>query len=110
MRLLFDRNLSPRLTSMLDALCPLSIHVQDLGLDRAADTVLWDYAIRNGLVIVTKDKDLRDLSVARGHPPKVIRIDLGNCRTQAVEALLRERYDELRHFYRDPQRGLLMLP
>ena len=110
MRLLIDRNLSPRLTSMLEDLFPLSIHVQDLGLDQAADTVLWDYAISNRMVIVTKDKDLRDLSVARGYPPKVVRIGLGNCSTQAVEALLRERYDELRHFHGDTQRGLLTLP
>ena len=110
MRLLFDWNLSPRLTTMLHDLFPQSIHVQDLGLDQTADTALWDYAISNGLVIVTKDKDLRDLSVARGHPPKVIRIELGNCPTQAVGALLRERRDELRNFHRDPQRGLLTLP
>ena len=110
MRLLFDRNLSPRLTRMLDDLFPLSIHVQDLGLDQAADTFLWAYAISNNLVIVTKDKDLRDLSVARGYPPKVVRIELGNCPTQAVESLLRERYDELRQFYHNPQQGLLTLP
>lgn len=78
MRLLFDHNLSPDLTSILSDLYTGSIHVWDLEMDTAADTRIWDYALDHGFVIVTKDADYRDLSITRGHPPKVIWIRLGS--------------------------------
>ena len=109
MRLLFDHNLSPDLKALLSDLYPQSLHVWDLEMDTAADTVIWAYALDAGFVIVTKDADYRDLSIARGHPPKVIWIRLGNCPTSDVDALLRERHDELMAFYRDDRTGLLEL-
>ncbi len=80
-------------------------------METAADTVIWSYAAaRDDLVIVTKDADYRDLSMARGQPPKVILIRLGNCPTAQVAELLRQRCDELLAFYRDEQAALLELP
>ena len=78
-------------------------------MDTAADTLIWDYAIAGGFSIVTKDSDYRDLSIARGHPPKIIWIRLGNGPTSTVAALLRTRRNELTAFYRDDRAGLLEL-
>ena len=110
MRLLLDHNLSPALKGALSDLYPRSLHVWDLDLDTAADTVIWAYAIEHGLVIVTKDADYRDLSAARGHPPKVVWIRLGNCPTSQVADLLRERHGELLVFHHNDAAGLLELP
>ena len=66
MRLLFDHNLSPDLKSLISDLYPQSLHVWDLEMDTAADTVIWAYAVEGDFVIVTKDSDYRDLSIARG--------------------------------------------
>ena len=110
MRLLFDHNLSPALKVILADLCPRSLHVWDLDMDTADDTVIWAYARERGLVIVTKDADYRELSLARGHPPKVIWIRLGNGPTSQVAALLRERYGELTAFYDNVAMDLLELP
>ena len=109
MKLLFDQNLSRQLRRLLADLYPQSAQVRELGLDDAADTLIWAYALENGYVIVTKDADYYDLSVARGHPPKVIWIRLGNGPTSEVAALLRNRYDELMAFYRDDGAALLEL-
>ena len=76
----------------------------------APDTVIWAYAVEHGLVIVTKDVDYYDLSAARGHPPKVVWIRLGNCPTSEVADLLRERHSELLVFHRNDAAGLLELP
>ena len=43
-RLLFDRNLSPQLKRILSDLYPQSLHVADLEMETAADTVIWEYA------------------------------------------------------------------
>ena len=109
MRLLFDHNLSPALVALLSDLYPGSIHVWDLEMDAASDTLIWAYALTGGFVIVTKDADYRDLSIARGHPPKVIWIRLGNCPTSAVATLLRNRHDHLMAFYQDHGMALLEL-
>lgn len=72
MKLLFDQNLSPKLANRLADLFPDSSHVQSGGLDCASDERVWEYALRNGFAIVSKDEDYNNLSVLRGSPPKVI--------------------------------------
>ena len=57
MKLLFDQNLSPKLVRRLADLYPDSNHVYQIGIDRAADKEMRDYARREGFVIVTKDSD-----------------------------------------------------
>ena len=57
MRLLFDQNLSHRLVKLLSSEYPGSGHVRDVGLNAADDRTIWDYAARNGFVIVSKDSD-----------------------------------------------------
>jgi predicted nuclease of predicted toxin-antitoxin system len=41
MKMLFDQNLSPRLTTLLADLYPASLHVRDVGLESAEDVVVW---------------------------------------------------------------------
>lgn len=62
MKLLFDQNLPPHLPLWLTDPYPDSIHVRDIGLERADDQDIWNYALDHGLTIVTKDADLHQLS------------------------------------------------
>jgi predicted nuclease of predicted toxin-antitoxin system len=89
MKLLFDQNVSPKLVALLADLFPGSAHADPLGLATADDDVLWNYASTNGFTIISKDEDFNLLSVARGAPPKVIWLQLGNCTTAVVETALR---------------------
>lgn len=109
MKLLFDHNLSPRLVKRLADLYPDSTHLHLLGLDRADDEVVWELARREDFLIVTKDADFSDLCMMRGFPPKVIWIRLGNCETQAVEAILRRRHDKIEALESDEVIGVLTL-
>lgn len=72
MKLLFDQNLSPRLVNHLADLYSDSNHVYILGIDRAPDVEIWEYARRENFLIVTKDADFSDLCMMLGFPPKVI--------------------------------------
>ena len=58
MKLLFDENLSPRLVGLLADLFPNSLHVRDVGLKTAEDSLVWNYARDNNLVIASKDADM----------------------------------------------------
>ena len=88
-------------------LYPNSLHVKDIGPENAPDTDIWTYARERGLVIVTKDQDYRVLSMARGHPPKVILVERWNGPTVRVAASLRDRYAAIRAFVQDDGAALL---
>ena len=109
MRLLIDHNLSPSLTSILQDIYPDSIHVYAIGLEESDDVVVWEYARTNGLLIVTKDADYLAIGARLGHPPKVVRIGLGNCPTSIVADLLRVHHDELLRFHRDEHGSFIEL-
>ncbi len=109
MKLLFDENLSPRLVADLTSEFPESLHVRDIGLERAVDESIWGYARDNGFVIVSKDSDFHQLSFLFGHPPKVIWIQRGNCSTAAVISLLRQRLLDILQFGREEDGSFLAL-
>ena len=70
---------------------------------------MWTYAQTHGLVIVSKDADFAVLSAARGPPPKVIWLRIGNGPTQDVVNLLRARAADVQAFLSDPSAGVLEL-
>jgi predicted nuclease of predicted toxin-antitoxin system len=107
MKLLFDQNLSPSLVVSLNDVFPQSEHVFNIGLDRAGDSVVWEYARNNAFVLVTKDADFADLSVLRGFPPKVIWIRRGNCATRAIEFLLRSNVAVIQQLESDDTLGFV---
>ena len=110
MKLLFDENLSPALPHRLADIFPDSIHVRDIGMKAADDPVIWDHALNNGFMIVSKDSDMHDLSLVLGNPPKVVWLRLGNCSTRQIEELLRRELDIITLFYKDESVSLLSLP
>jgi predicted nuclease of predicted toxin-antitoxin system len=109
MRLLLDQNLSSRLTARLGSLYTGRIHVADLGLSTASDEEVWEAALREGCMIVTKDSDFVDLQVLRGFPPKVLWLRLGNCSTARIEEVLLGHVHDISAFAADTETGLLAL-
>ena len=109
MKLLFDANLSHRLVVSLSDVFPGSTHVRLVGLERATDREVWEYARINDLSIVSKDSDFRQWSFLHGQPPKVIEIRLGNCRTVDVENALRDEHSVLIQFHHDAVLAFLSL-
>ena len=57
MKLLFDHNLSYRLIDLLTDCYPGSVHVRQVNLQTALDGAVWDYALKHGLTIVSKNAD-----------------------------------------------------
>ncbi|MFI5202756.1 MAG: DUF5615 family PIN-like protein [Candidatus Kapaibacterium sp.] len=88
MKLLFDANLSPDLVRRLRRQFPDSAHVQDLGDLAAEDPEIWNYALRQGYAIVTKDADFDAMSQLAVRSPKIVWIRRGNCSTNVIEQIL----------------------
>ena len=109
MKLLFDQHLSPHLVKRLANLYFGSLHVQTVGLDRASDPELWEYARQADMIIVTKDADFGERGHLLGIPPKVIWIRRGNCSTKEIEKILTEHFLDIQHLAKDPHLGILTL-
>lgn len=109
MKFLFDENLSPSLVSRLQDVFPGSLHVRDVELHSASDSLVWKYAEENSLIICSKDSDMHQRSFLFGFPPKVVWVRLGNCSTSDVEHLLRFRYAEIEAFASDEFASFLSL-
>lgn len=95
MKLLLDENLSRRIVPALQSGFPGSSQVALLGLERANDRTIWDFAKSNGYVIVTGDADFEEMSLILGAPPHVVRVR-GNLSNTRVLALLTQNVNSIR--------------
>jgi predicted nuclease of predicted toxin-antitoxin system len=88
MKLLFDQNVSFKICRYIEDVFPGSTQVRLLGLDRADDRTIWDYAQANGFTLVSHDADFAEMAVLFGPPPKVVWLRVGNCSTSMLINLL----------------------
>ena len=109
MKLLFDNNLSPRLSAALADLYPDSVHVRELELQRAPDDQVWEYARDHRHLVVSKDSDFHQRSLVEGFPPKVVWVQRGNCTTAAIIELLRQSVRSILDFEQDDVASFLIL-
>ena len=66
-------------------------HVYDLLPPEAKDGAIWDLALRDGYILVTKDEDFAEWSRLREPAPAVLWLRIGNVK----RALLRPRLQPL---------------
>ena len=89
MKLLLDANISCKLIKALTPAFDECAHVDLIGLKVPADDKdIWNYALNNGYVIITKDNDFLDLLELKGFPPKVVLLKTGNNGSKALADLL----------------------
>ena len=84
MRLLLDENISRRIVPALRDRFPGFSQVVLLGLERASDAQLCDFAADHDFVLCSKDVDFQHLVAARGYRPKLVRLAIGNASNDRV--------------------------
>lgn len=109
MKLLLDENLSRRLVPFLQDAFPGSSQVALAGLEHASDLAVWEYAQRNGFVVVTKDSDFHELSLLLGAPPRVVWLQLGNTSRSHVLQRLLENAKEIERRLLDGETDCLII-
>ena len=109
MKLLLDENLSDRIISRIIDLYPDSAHVKILALTNTDDSIIWEYANTNDLVIVSKDSDFHQRSLLYGHPPKFIYLRIGNSPTSKIVQILRDNFDTIILFGNSEVESILVL-
>ena len=109
MKLLLDQNISRKLLKELKDLFPGSNHVYLLGLHKASDEKIWNYARNNGFTIVTQDSDFNERSLIYGYPPKIVWLRTGNISTQNIWQLLKQYSKNIISFKKDKILGCLQI-
>ena len=109
MKLLLDENLSPRLVGRSTKSFATTLHVDSIGLHGRPDREIWESARADGLVIVSKDHDFRQLSFLYGAPPKVVWLDVGDAGTEGIALLIESSATRVRSFVDAPEESLLVL-
>lgn len=89
MRFLIDAQLPPLLASHLNSRGHEATHVQDVGLTAASDSRIWDRAVEDGAVLVTKDEDFVTMrALSRRGGPAIVWVRSGNTTRRALIALI----------------------
>ncbi|HET20202.1 MAG TPA: hypothetical protein ENO16_06300, partial [Chromatiales bacterium] len=95
MKLLLDENLSRRLVPELEPAYPGTTQVVLVGLERATDRELWNYAKQHGFVLVSKDSDFHELCLIQGPPPQLVWLKCGNMGREAITRIFLDRQADI---------------
>ena len=108
MKLLLDANISWRLANTLKLYFDDCKHVDHIELAvPASDIDIWEYALKNNMLIVTNDEDFLNLINLKGFPPKVILLRTGNQSNLYIEALLIKHINDIQLRDNTSEVGLL---
>jgi len=86
MKLLIDNQLPLALANHLSGWGLDCVHVLNLGLDGASDREIWDRALADARIVVSKDEDFLILASRPGDAVRMIWVRIGNCRNPALLA------------------------
>lgn len=91
MKFIVDQQLPPALAEWLIEKGHEAQHVYPLGLGDAEDSVIWDAALRDDAVIVTKDVDYAERR-RRTHGPTIVWLRVGNSTTRHLLEFMEMRW------------------
>jgi predicted nuclease of predicted toxin-antitoxin system len=86
MRFLVDAQLPPALARWLAVNGHTAEHVADRNMEAASDSAIWDCALREAAVVITKDEDFALRKTLNDTGPAVIWIRLPNTRRRELLA------------------------
>ena len=84
MKFLVDNQLPAAVARAISAAGAQACHVLGLGLASADDATVWQYACRNGFILISKDEDFFHLANRPGERGLLLWIRIGNCRKQRL--------------------------
>ncbi len=71
------------------------------------DAEIWEYAKKNGYILVSRDADFYDRLLMYGFPPKLIWLTGRNASTRAICAALKRHVGDVVALMNDPDQGCI---
>ncbi len=95
MRFLVDAQLPPGFAVWLTERGYDAVHVRAVSLTNAEDAEIWEYAIENDMMVVTKDEDFAARSARSIGGPIVVWLRIGNSTNPVLFAWIEERWQAI---------------
>ena len=92
MKFLIDAQLPPGLTQWLADRGYEAHHVEEVGLRNATDSEIWDGALANNFIIITKDEDFVERAAHSKNSPRIVWLRVGNTTNIALKQWLVTRF------------------
>ena len=93
-RVLLDQGLAPRAAALLRQAGWDALHAGEVGLERAEDAEILDFALRDGRTCVTLDHDFHiHLALSRAGKPSVILLRVQGLAAEGQAQLIRSVYE-----------------
>jgi predicted nuclease of predicted toxin-antitoxin system len=89
---LVDAQLPPALVTRLTEQGHTAQHVDDIDLRNAEDIAIWNQALSNNAIIVTKDEDFAERTARTTSGPIILWLRLGNSTNRALMRWLEPRW------------------
>lgn len=96
MKFLVDAQLPPALAHFLTAKGEDAVHVLDLEMMESSDSEIWDLAVHEEMVIITKDEDFQVRASVSQHRPGIIWVRIGNCSKQKLLDFFEKRWGDMK--------------
>lgn len=97
MKFLIDAQLPPGLAGWLSERDHIATHVNDIFLIGAEDPEIWDYALNDGSIIITKDEDFSERVSRTKSGPLVVWLRIGNATNRNLFEWLEPRWESVIH-------------
>lgn len=94
MKFLVDNQLPVALARWISSRRHEAVHVLEMQLDEADDRVIWEHAVREQMIIVSKDEDFARMTLLQKPQAQILWVRLGNCR-KAVD--LQVKFDNIKN-------------
>ena len=91
MRWIIDAQLPPVLIRLLGPRGHEAEHVAEVGLRQADDNTIWQRALADDAIIITKDEDFPIRASASRSAPRIVWLRIGNASRRALLAWLEPR-------------------
>ena len=96
MKYLIDAQLPPALARFLTAKGEDAVHVLDIEMLESSDSEIWDFAMREKMVIITKDEDFQVRASVTQHRPVIIWVRIGNCSKKTLIDFFEKKWGKMK--------------
>ena len=97
MKFIVDAQLPPALARFLAAKGEDIIHVVDVKMMASSDSEIWELALKNSLIIITKDEDFQIRASVSALFPKIVWVRIGNCSRKSLLNYFEQQWTQIKH-------------
>jgi len=101
---LIDAQLPPGFVRWLTNQGHTAEHVNYLSLTDSEDITIWNYALSNGSIIITKDEDFAERASRTAAGPVIVWLRIGNSTNRALAQWLEPRWAAIARLLNDGNR------